>query len=80
MEMKQEIIDKLTNLKKIGKEKIILLALAGILLIGSSYFEKVDNKEKTFSEDTDFTIYEASVADKRKGLHTYSHTIKIIFK
>ena len=44
--MKQEIIDKLTNLKKIGKEKIILLALAGILLIGSSYFEKVDNKEK----------------------------------
>ena len=46
MEMKQEIIDKLTNLKKIGKEKIILLALAGILLIGSSYFEKVDNKEK----------------------------------
>ena len=25
MEMKQEIIDKLTNLKKIGKEKIILL-------------------------------------------------------
>ena len=40
----------------------------------------VDNKEKTFSEDTDFTIYEASVADKRKGLHTYSHTIKIIFK
>ena len=46
MEMKQEIIDKLTNLKKIGKEKIILLALAGILLIGSSYFEKVDNKHR----------------------------------
>ena len=40
----------------------------------------IDNTEKTFSEDTDFTIYEASVADKRKGLHTYSHTIKIIFK
>ena len=50
MEMKQEIIDKLTNLKKIGKEKIILLALAGILLIGSSYFEKVDNKEKTVKQ------------------------------
>ena len=40
----------------------------------------VDNVEKTFSSDTDFTIYQSSVADKRKGLHTYSHTIKIIFK
>ena len=46
MEMKQEIIDKLTNLKKVGKEKIILLALAGILLIGSSYFEKVKKRKE----------------------------------
>lgn len=65
MEMKQEIIDKLTNLKKIGKEKIILLALAGILLIGSSYFEKVDNKEKTVKH-TEKSISKESYENKTK--------------
>ena len=40
----------------------------------------VDNTEKTFSKDADFKIYQSSVADKRKGLLTYSHTIKIIFE
>ena len=65
MEMKQEIIDKLTNLKKVGKEKIILLALAGILLIGSSYFEKVDNKEKTVKH-TEKSISKESYENKTK--------------
>ena len=65
MEMTQEIIDKLTNLKKIGKEKIILLALAGLLLIGSSYFEKVDNKEKTVKH-TEKSISKESYENKSK--------------
>ena len=77
MEMKQEIIDKLTNLKKIGKEKIILLALAGILLIGSSYFEKVDNKEKTVKH-TEKSISKESYENKTKK--EIINMIEITFK
>lgn len=40
----------------------------------------VDGTEQTFSTSSDFAIYKEYVGDKRKGLHTYSHTIKVVFK
>ncbi len=42
MELKQKI-----NWKNIGKEKLILFGLAGILFIGASYFESVGDSKKT---------------------------------
>lgn len=38
---------KVMEIKKIGKEKLILLVVAGIMLIGASYFESERNTEKT---------------------------------
>ena len=32
---------EIKNISKIGKEKILLLALAGIMLVGASYFENI---------------------------------------
>lgn len=42
-------IKKIMEIKNIGKEKLVLLALAGIMLIGASYFESV--KENKVSEE-----------------------------
>lgn len=39
-------IRKLTEIKNIGKEKLILLGLAGILLIGASYFENIKKEDE----------------------------------
>lgn len=44
-------IKKITEIKNIGKEKLLLLALAGIMLIGASYFESVKDS-KTGEEIT----------------------------
>lgn len=48
-------IKKMMEIKNIGKEKLVLLALAGIMLIGASYFESV--KENKVGEETT-TIHE----------------------
>lgn len=42
----KELQNKIKNIK-LGKEKIILLALAGLLLIASSCFEKGKEREET---------------------------------
>lgn len=39
-------IKKITDIKNIGKEKLILLGLAGIMLIGASYFESIKKKDE----------------------------------
>ena len=36
---------KIKDISKIGKEKILLLALAGIMLVGASYFENIKDKK-----------------------------------
>ena len=36
---------EIKNISKIGKEKILLLALAGIMLVGASYFENIKDKK-----------------------------------
>ena len=39
--------------KKIGKEKIALIAFAGILLVGSSYFGNIENEsDNVLTEET----------------------------
>ncbi len=40
-------LKKIKEIKNIGKEKLILLVVAGILLIGASYFESERNVGKT---------------------------------
>ena len=55
---------EIKNISKIGKEKILLLALAGIMLVGASYFENIKDKKvpdsnvktKTTSNTTHKTI------------------------
>ena len=37
---------EIKNISKIGKEKILLLALAGIMLVGASYFENIKPKQR----------------------------------
>lgn len=39
-------IKKIMEIKNIGKEKLILLGLAGIMLIGASYFENIKNDDE----------------------------------
>ena len=39
-------ISKIGKISRIGKEKILLLALAGIMLVGASYFENIKDKIK----------------------------------
>lgn len=39
-------IKKIAEIKNIGKEKLILLGMAGILLIGASYFESIKEEKK----------------------------------
>ena len=38
-------ISKIGKISRIGKEKILLLALAGIMLVGASYFENIKDKK-----------------------------------
>lgn len=62
---------KISDLKKIGKDKLILLALAGILFIGSSYFESVghDEKEETTQENNLQSVeYEETIEDEIKRM------------
>lgn len=48
----KKILDTIKS-KNIGKEKILLLALAGILLIGASYFENVGSNEDVEESTTE---------------------------
>ena len=41
---------EIKNISKIGKEKILLLALAGIMLVGASYFENIKDKKQKLKE------------------------------
>lgn len=62
---------KISDLKKIGKEKLILLALAGILLISSSYFESVGHDEKeitTLENNSQSVEYEKTIEDEIKKM------------
>lgn len=64
-------LKKISNLRKIGKEKLILLALAGILLIGSSYFESVghDEKVETTTENIEYSNqYENTIKEEIKKM------------
>ena len=58
-------LKKITNLRKVGKEKLILLAFAGILLICSTYFESVGQEEKV-----------ETTSENNEQLLTYEHTMK----
>lgn len=62
---------KISDLRKIGKEKLILLALAGILLIGSSYCESVGHDEsvETTSENIGQSLeYEDTMKEEIKKM------------
>lgn len=64
-------LKKISDLRKIGKEKLILLAFAGILFIGSSYFESVGHDEEV--ETTVETIgqsagYEETIKEEIKNM------------
>lgn len=64
-------LKKITNLRKIGKEKLILLAFAGILFIGSSYFESVghdENEETTLENNVQSDRYEDTVKEEIKEM------------
>jgi stage III sporulation protein AG len=52
MRKHQQILTQITSLKNIGKEKIILLGLAGILLIASSYFENIGHDNTNEEQET----------------------------
>ena len=58
-------LKKISSIKNIGKEKLILLAFAGILLIGSSYFESVGHDEEV----------ETTLENNEPGI-TYENTLK----
>ena len=63
----QQVWKKISSFRKIGKEKLILLAFAGILLIGSSYFESVghdESEEPTSGGDQQSELYEDMIKDE----------------
>lgn len=67
----QQVWKKISSFRKIGKEKLILLAFAGILLIGSSYFESVghdENEEPTSESNQQSEIYEDAIKDEIKKM------------
>ena len=52
-------IKKIMEIKNIGKEKLLLLGLAGIMLIGASYFESIkDNNSEEESVTSNYNIGE----------------------
>lgn len=64
-------IKKITDIKNIGKEKLILLGLAGILLIGASYFESIkkeDEVETIAAEAVSENDYQAQTEKKVEEL------------
>lgn len=64
-------IKKMFQIKNIGKEKLILLALAGIMLIGSSYFENMghQNTEETVTtEQAEKNSYGETMEKKIKDI------------
>ncbi|MFQ9515562.1 MAG: hypothetical protein ACLRZ9_07000 [Eubacterium sp.] len=67
----KKLLDTMKN-KNIGKEKILLLALAGILLIGASYFESVgdseDKEEVTTRTVSNEESYQSQMERKVKRL------------
>ncbi|WP_302630434.1 hypothetical protein [uncultured Eubacterium sp.] len=66
-------LKKIAAIKNIGKEKLVLLALAGIMLIGASYFESIGqdhkNSETTVTvEKDDNGDYENTIEQKVKKI------------
>lgn len=66
-------LKKIAAIKNIGKEKLVLLALAGIMLIGASYFESIGqdhkNSETTVTvEKNDNGDYENTIEQKVKEI------------
>lgn len=59
---------KVVDIKKIGKEKIVLLGLAGILLIGSSYFGNIKQENNTSYIDTQDMEYSEKMENKLKSI------------
>lgn len=64
-------IKKISEIKNIGKEKILLLALAGIMLVGASYFENMNDKKsvenKTQVKTNEYS-YETEMEEKVERL------------
>ncbi len=63
-------LKKVLEIKNIGKEKLILLAAAGILLVGASYFENIrEDKGRIEKEDTENdSDYQTMMEEKVKNL------------
>ena len=65
-------LKKIAAIKNIGKEKLVLLALAGIMLIGASYFESIGLDEqvdmKFEVEKDDNGDYENTIEQKVKKI------------
>lgn len=56
------------DFKKIGKEKLLLLGLAGILLIGSSYFGNIKQEDSTGYINTSDMEYSDKMENKLKSI------------
>ena len=64
-------ISKIWKISRIGKEKILLLALAGIMLVGASYFENIKDKkvpDSNVKTKTTSNNYEADMENKVEKL------------
>lgn len=65
-------LKKILEIKNIGKEKLILLAVAGILLVGASYFENIKGDKKQIKNDNIVTKtdsdYQSLMEEKVKKL------------
>ena len=62
---------EIKNISKIGKEKILLLALAGIMLVGASYFENIKDKkvpDSNVKTKTTSNSYETEMENKVEKL------------
>ena len=62
---------EIKNISKIGKEKIFLLALAGIMLVGASYFENIKDKkvpDSNVKTKTTSNSYETEMENKVEKL------------
>ena len=69
---------EIKNISKIGKEKILLLALAGIMLVGASYFENIKDKkvpDSNVKTKTTSNSYETEMENKVEKLLGMSITI-----
>ena len=69
---------EIKNISKIGKEKILLLALAGIMLVGASYFENIKDKkvpDSNVKTKTTSNNYETDMENKVEKLLGMSITM-----